>query len=340
VNRSTIFWFVGATLVSSLGYGCSKKEDVIIAAADQVQVTDADIDRDPLALLPGSAIGLVHVDAPAMFASEFGQHLQQLAQSRMPLPASAGFVPTRDLTALYIGLYSMQGADVAAVATGTFNPQAIEQAADGTTLTPLGAPLVKTTYARHTLYVSRNVGFAVLTAHTALFGDETGIRRALDRLSEGRAHHDVPAWVDQLFATANAPTAGAFDLTTGGSAEAAAKNFPFLHGLKTAKLVGNFQPPGMNFAGTMSYPDPQTALSASQSIDQMSSTIRNYSFFLQLAGIGNPIQKLQTVASGNDAQFVLGLDSKTIDWLLNQLANSLGAQPASTSPPIMIQGTR
>src|SRR6185369_16970153 len=112
---------------------------------------------------------------------------------------------------LYIGLYSMSGADVAGVAIGRFNPQAIDQAADGVTQTPLGAPLVKTTYAKQTLYVSRNVGFAVLTPRTALFGDETGIRRALDRLSEGRASHDVPKWEDSVLATPNAPIAGAFD---------------------------------------------------------------------------------------------------------------------------------
>lgn len=328
---------LGLVLAAALSVACSKKEDVIIAAADQVHVSDADIDRDPVALLPGSAIGIVHVDAPALFRSEFGQHLRQIAQARVPLPPSAGFEPTRDLAALYVGLYSMQGVDVAGVAIGTFDPQAIERAADGTTLTPLGAPLVKTTYARRTLYVSRNVGFVVLTPHTVLFGDETGIRRALDRLSDGRAQHETPAWVDQLLATPNAATAGAFDLTSGAPVEAATKNFPFLKGLKTAKVVGNFEPPGMNFAGTLTYPDPQTAQASCQSIQQTASTVRNYSFFLQLAGIGNPIQKLETVASGNDAQFVLGVDSRTVEWLLNQLGNQLGVQAAPVNQPIMIQ---
>jgi hypothetical protein len=323
---------------AALALSCSKTEDTVIAAADQVHVTDADIDRDPIALLPGSAIGIVHVDAPALFRSEFGQRLNSLAQSRMPLPPSAGFEPSRDLSALFIGIYSMQGADVAAVATGTFDPQAIERAADGTTMTPLGAPLVKTTYARRTMYVSRNVGFVVLTPHTALFGDETGIRRALDRLSEGRARHETPEWVDQLIATPNAATAGAFDFTGGATAEAAAKNLPFLHNLRTAKVVGNFQPPGMNFAGTLTYPDAQAAQTAAQQIEQTNATIKNYAFFLQLAGIGNPIQNLQTQTSGNDAKFVLGLESRTIEWLLNQLAARLGAgQPASTATPIIIQ---
>jgi hypothetical protein len=330
--------FLLAAGAAILALSCSKTEDSIVAAADQVKVTDADIDRDPIALLPGGAIGIVHVDAPALFKSEFGQRLNALAQSRMPLPPSAGFEPTRDLAALFVGIYSMQGADVAGVAIGAFDPQSIERAADGTTMTPLGAPLVKTTYARRTLYVSRNVGFSILTPRTALFGDETGIRRALDRLSEGRARHETPAWVDQLIATPNAATAGAFDFTGGATAEAAAKNLPFLRGLRTAKVLGNFQPPGMNFAGTLTYPDAQTAQTAAQQIEQMNATIKNYAFFLQLAGIGNPIQKLQTTTSGNDTQFVLGVESRTVEWLLNQLAARLGAtQPASTAAPIIIR---
>lgn len=332
LRRSPLLLAMSAVLALS----CSKQEDVVIAAADQVHVTDADIDRDPLALLPGSAIGIVHVDTPAYFRSQFGQHLQQIAQSRLPLPPSANFDPARDLTALYVGVYSMQGADVVGVAIGTFDPAAIERAADGTTATPLGAPLVKTTYARRSLYVSRNVGFSILTPHTALFGDETGIRRALDRLSEGRAKHETAPWVDQLIATPNAATAGAFDFTSGAPAQAAVANLPFMKNLRTAKILGNFESPGMNFAGTLTYPDPTTAQSACQAIQQSTSTIRNYSFFLQLAGIGNPIQKLETVPNGNDAQFVLGVDSRTIEWLLNLLAAQLGA-PTSTATPIMIK---
>ena len=100
----------------------------------------------------------------------------------------------------------------------------------------------------------------------------------------------------------------------------------------------------MNFAGTLTYPDPQTAQAAAQSIDQTNATIKSYSLFLQLAGIGNPIQKLETVASGNDAQFVLGLESRTVEWLLNQLAIRLGAgqtpAPATTGPTYLQQGPR
>jgi hypothetical protein len=309
---------------------CSKKEDVVIAAADSVQASAADIDRDPVALLPSAAIGLLRLDAPALFKSAVGQRLRDLVLARMPLPPSAGFEPTRDLTAVYTGLYSMSGANVAAVATGTFNPAAIEKAADGTTMTALGAPLVKTTYAKRTLYVSRNVGFVVLTEHTVLLGDETGIRRALDRLGEGRATHDVPTWVDDVLRTPNAAMVGAFNLEGQTPMDATVSYVAFLKGLKTARVVGNFEPPGMNFAGTLTYGDPQAAEAASVALDQTNQTLHSYSFLMQLAGVGNPIQKLQTVPSGNDTQFVVAVEEKAVDWVVSQIADRLGATGGAT----------
>jgi hypothetical protein len=332
-----------ALAVSVLALGCSKKEDVVVAAADRVQITAADIDRDPVALLPNGAIGVVHVDAPVMFQSAFGQRLAALAASRVPVPPGAGFEPTRDLGALFIGLYSMSGADFAGVATGNFHPDAIERAADGTTVTPLGAPLVKTTYAKRTLYVSRNVGFAVLTEHTVLFGNETGIRRALDRLSEGRAAHDVAKWMDDVLKTANAPLAGAFDFQGQAPVAAGVKSVAFLQGIKTARIVGNFQPPGINFAGTLTYPTPEAAQAGAASIEQSNQMLKQYSFFMTLAGIGNPIQQLQTQPNGNDTQFVVAVESRAVEWALGQLAAQMGSAPgpvqATTTPaPYLQQG--
>jgi hypothetical protein len=316
---------------------CSKKQDVIVSAADQVSVSAADIDADPVALLPGGAIGVARVDAPALFQSQFGQHLLAIVSSRIPLPPSAGFDPSRDLSTLYIGMYSMQGADVAIVATGAFHPDAIERAADGTTMTPLGAPLVKTTYAKRALYVSRNVGFSVLTEHTVLLGDETGIRRSLDRLAEGRAHHDVPKSMDNVLATQNASIAAAFDFAGQPLAGALVQQLPFLRGVKTARVLGNFQPPGMNFAGSLAYPDADTASQGAQALLQVNQMLRSYSFFMQLAGIGNPIENLQAQPNGNDTDFVVAIDSRAIEWVLNQLANQLGSsQPVGTSSPVML----
>jgi hypothetical protein len=222
------------------------------------------------------------------------------------------------------------------VATGSFNPQAIEAAADGTTMTPLGAPLVKTTYAKRTLYLSRNIGFVVLTPRTVLLGNETGIRRALDRMSEGRVKRSIPSWMEQLLQTQNAAIVAGVDMKADDSVRAALGQFMFVDGLETAQILGNFEPPGMNFAGTLTYKDETSAQNAATSLLSLHRTLQTYSFFMSLAGMGNPIQNLSATASGKDAQFVLALEAKAVEWLLNQLADRLGvqqnAQPAATSP--------
>ncbi|HEX6765496.1 MAG TPA: hypothetical protein VF103_08470, partial [Polyangiaceae bacterium] len=157
---------------------CAGHDDVIVKTGADKKVSDAQIDAEPVALLPGSAVAVAYVDARKLFASPFGARVLGVAERRMPLPASAGFDPKRDLEALWIGLYSMQGADVAGVAIGTFDRQKIEAAADGTQKTPLGIPVTKTTYSGHALYVAGDTGFTVLTSKVALFGNDVGVRRA------------------------------------------------------------------------------------------------------------------------------------------------------------------
>lgn len=329
-------WFLA--LFALFVLACSKQEDVIVETAAGAELSPEEIDRDPLALLPSGALVLIRVDTQQMFASEFGQRMNRLAQARMPVPPAAGFEPARDLSVMHIGLYSMQGADFAAVATGRFDPGAIEAAADGTSTTPLGAPLVKTTYAGRTLYVSRNIGFVVLTSRTVLLGNETGIRRALDRIQEGRARRNLPVWMDGLFQKQQAAIVAAVDFETQPAAGAAADSFQFLKGLQTAKILGNFQTPGMNFAGTLSYANAETASNAAASMTRLQQTLQSYSWFMQLAGLDNPIRKLQAQPVDKEAQFVMSLDSKTIEWLINQLANQLGVSSqtiqASTAPAL------
>ncbi|MBM4362460.1 MAG: hypothetical protein FJ104_07245 [Deltaproteobacteria bacterium] len=322
---------LAALVVSALAGGCSSKTDRVVEVAETVRVTEAEIERDPAALLPGGAVGLIRLEVPALLAAPFGARLRSLVEQRVPVPPSAGFDPGRDLSTILVGVYSMQGADAAAVALGRFDPAAIERAADGVTQTPLGAPLVRTSYARRTLYVSRNVGFTVLTPRVVLFGNETGIRRALDRLAEGRLAHDVPAWVDDLFRTPGAPVAAAFDLAGQPPVRALVQQLPFLQGLRTARVLGNLQPPGLNVAATATYQDAAAADAGVRSLLTLYGQLRSYSFFLSLAGIDNPVQRLEAQPVGADARVVAALEGRAVEKLLVLAANHLGA-PGPTVP--------
>ena len=318
--------------------GCPKKDDVIVEAAEGKALSEQQIDADPLALLPGGAIGMLSADAKALFASQFGQKLAAIAQA--PMPASAGFDATRDLTHLYAGFYSMQGADFTVVATGSFDKARIEQAADGVTQTPLGAPLVKSSYAKHTLYTSRNVGFTVLTARTALVGNETGIRRALDRIQEGRVKRAVPDWFSEIMDTPNAPMVMGFDLRAHPLTDATRQQFPFLQGLETARMVGNFEAPGLNLAGTLTYSDEASATQGAQNLRDFASGVQSLGWLASLFNIPQPIRKLEAEAKGTDTQFVAGLDGEGVAQLLDQALRIVGVPvqpkviPATVSPGV------
>ncbi len=319
---------------------CHGQSEVVTPTGAGKELAAADIDKDPLALLPGGEFGLAVVDMQQVYASQFGQKLLGVLQSHTPLPPSAGFDPQRDLSHLAVGVYSMTGANVVVVATGNFNPQAIEQAAGTTQNTPLGVPVVASSYAGRTLYTARNIGFSVLTAHTVLLGDETGIRRALDRIKEGRVTRSIPDWMEDLLKTPNVPIVLGFDLRAQPITDSARQQLPFLQGLQTARMLCNFQPPGMNVAGTLSYDTEASAQAGAASVVQFRETLKSYAFLMSLIGVTQPFQKLEAKPQGTSAQFVAELDAQALDTLIDKGAAYLGvpSQPhvidATTTPGV------
>lgn len=329
-----------ALACAALAFGCAKKQEVVSQTAADKALSARQIDDDPLALLPGGAIGAFYIDTQKLFASELGKKLLAMARASAPMPQSAGFDPERDLKSMYIGSYSMQGADVAAVLTGTFDRDKIEKTAESTDQTALGAPVVKSTYAGRTLYTSRNVGFVVLTERTVLAGNETGIRRTLDRIKEGRAKRELPDWMSKLLLTKGASAAGGVDLRSQAVTDAARAQLPFLNDLETARMLGNFEPPGLNVAGTLTYTDEAAAQRGAESVRKLHETLRSYRFLMAIIGIAQPIQKLEAEAAGKDTRFVVGLDGQALVRLLEKaeqflgLTNSSQTVPATLSPGV------
>jgi hypothetical protein len=308
----------------ALAAGCSHKDDVIVKTGADKKLGRDEIDKDALRLLPGGAIGVLYVDARALFASRFGDKLLGVVQRRTPLPPSAGFEPKRDLEHLWLGFYSMQGADSAGVAVGTFDPVKIEAAADGVQQTPLGVPVTKTSYAGRTLCTAGRVGFSVLTSRTALIGNDTGMRRALDRIEEGRAKRQLPAYMDKLLAGEKTPIIAGADFTSSPLPDAARSELAFLDGVKTLALVGNFAEPGLNLAGTLNYADEASAQRGAQRLVSMRSSLDRYAPFLALIGIAQPIQKLEVQPKGTELGFVLGVDGTAVAALLEKAQDFLG----------------
>jgi hypothetical protein len=108
------------------------------------------------------------------------------------------------------------------------------------------------------------------------------------------------------------------DLTNQPHVAAMAKTAPFLNGLMNFRILGNFQPPGVNFAGTLSYPDPASATAGANSlrgVGQMAATMNVLSFL----GLGSPLKDLQVQSQDNDATFVMAVDGQSLVRLLAML---------------------
>jgi hypothetical protein len=306
------------------------KDEVIVRTADGRALKAEEVDRDPLALLPGDAVGLGYFSATELYRADFGGRIKSLGPKFLPIPGAANFDPARDLNSVYWGLYSMQGIDAVAIASGTFDAPAIERAASGGQPTPLGVPLVKSSYAGRVLYTARNIGFTVLTPKTVLVGNETGIRRALDRIQDGRVSRQVPAWALDLLEQPTAPFCGAVDLKSHPLSAAAASSAPFLAGLERVRVVGNFEPPGVNLAGTAVYADLEQAAQGAQSLQQINGYLQSWSFFAALLGIPQPVRQLGAQPNGRMLEFVAGLDGQAVAVLLDQLGSAVTAVAATT----------
>jgi hypothetical protein len=293
--------------------GCAHEEEsVVLVGGDRVDATV--IDRDPLALLPSGVLLVGYVDAASMFTTNSGTDVSRIARDLVPLGPEANFVPSRDVVRIFTGIYAMQGADFCSVVQGNFDVDRIRTAADARVATPRGTPLVKTRYAGNDIYTSANVGFVVLTSHSVLSGNETGMRRALDRIRFGKLERSITPWMVDLMLTPGASFAIAGDLTS-QSAGAAAQQLPFLNGLRLIRTIGNFKPPGINFAGTLTYADQQAANTGASTLQNLQSIAKLMSFF------GGSAPALQVGQQGSDVAFTYPVDDRTVHLLLGTLAN-------------------
>ncbi len=323
-------WLLAALWLPALA--CAGNQDIIVPTGAGKETSALVIDQEPLALLPGGVVGVVSVDTTKLFASAFGNKILVVLNRQLPVPPSADFQPARDLKHLYLGLYSMQGADLSGVAVGKFDKAKIEAALSDVEKTPQGVPIVKRQYAGRTLFTASGAGFCILTETTALFGNDTGIRRALDRIREGRARRQTLPWMDKLLNSESAPIVAGADLRAQAIPAAASENLAFLNGLETLAFVGNFSDPGINLAGTLVYGDEAGATQGAANVQGLAQKLGTYGTLLALIGIPQPVRQLQAESRGKQAEFVLGLDGVAVGALLDKLPEYLSSKSSTAHP--------
>lgn len=321
-----------AVAFTAAGFGASacSHEEVIVKTASGKELAAADIDADPLALVPPGSLALLNLTPKELFQSALGHHLLALTRSQFPLPASAGFEPQRDLERLIVGVYSAAGVDFSGVAVGSFDVTAIKAAAEKSETTPLGTPLVAVRYSQWEFYVSANVGFCVLTPKTVLFGNEVGIRRALDRLERGDLRVQQDPDVEALMRNPGAPIAlGASN--TDAALDAVVQRTPLANNLRVARVVANLLPPGLNVAGTFTFADAASALTAKSGFEQAFAAIQSVEAVGALFGLKPTNLTHQTHVVETSVQVTVATETQVAERLLAGL-NELIPQRQSSPP--------
>ncbi|WP_394839758.1 hypothetical protein LVJ94_22995 [Pendulispora rubella] len=305
-----------ATFLAAGLVACGGESENSVAPQTPADVKPEQIDADPLALLPGSAIAVTNVDARAFYASAtLGPQLARITERLLPIGEEAGFRPSRDVDRIVLGSYAMQGVDVAAVVTGRFDEQKLDDMAKKNTPAKGGGQIVESTYAGRTLFTLNNIGMCVLTSHTLLAGTETGIRRALDRIKEGRVKRSIPEWMITTIETQGAEGAVAADFAAQNLANLSAGplRLDWLKGLQKVRVIGNFKEPGMELAGSLTYDTAEGAQTGKRGIESAHNLATMASAF---SGLVPKIQGLDVQVADTSVQWKFSVDDQSMRTLL------------------------
>lgn len=305
-------------ILSALG-GCASAPERIEMARTTVAVEDAEIDADPFALLPGGAVGWGRVDLRKLGGVEYANQLYAVLDEQLPVPRESGFVFARDVDLVGSAAYGAVGFDVLSVLVGRFDKDALEAfLASRSELA--GQPLVVGRYAGRNVFVRGGASLSVLTDRTAIVGTELGVRRALERIEEGRLKRSTPAWFDELLRNEKASLAIGLDLDAQVIPSVLRTRLDFLEGLRAARLLGNFEAPGLNLAGTLTYDKPKTASDAAASILEKAEQLRRAELLLLVLRMPRPFRRVEASAGGRDTQIALEVEGRAISIALERRA--------------------
>jgi hypothetical protein len=318
LTRRSVLWLGAFGAFGRSALGCSSDQSLVLVGGERVDA--AEIDRNPLRVLPSGALLVGNLDADKLFRTGFGSQAAQVVSNLVPLGAESGFSLQRDVKRVVGAVYAMQGADFCAALQGTFDVAAIERASQARSQTPSGVPLVKTDYGGYSIYTVANIGFVPLTPYTMLSGNETGMRRALDRLRFGPLELSLPGWMNETLANPSAAFAMAGDIGAQGVVDAGADRLPFLRGLKLVRALGNFEPPGVNIVGSLTYADENQAAAAAPTLSQLS-RIAYFVSLLSSWGFGGQMPAMETTPQGANVAFATKMDTSLASLLLGALAD-------------------
>jgi hypothetical protein len=315
-GRVTAVCLAGGLFVAGCGSATTN------APPPKVPDIGTQIDADAIAVLPGAAALVVSFDARAFYASGSGAGAAPLVDMVVPAWPESGFVASRDLDRITLGVYLSQGADVSAVVIGRFDPPRLDQAIQSHAAQRPGTVTISQ-YAGHTLYMTSDAGFTILTPHTALAGTQTGIKRALDRVQEHRLQRDIPKWMSDVLETNGASVAVAGDLANQQVGQIVAMapwmSGPWLNNLRTLRVLGDFHDPGFNVAGTLTYADAPSAQASAGSLRSLGTAA---SFASALSSAIPQLRGLDIQVADTNVQAKFAVDDQALRRMLQTVSQA------------------
>jgi len=264
------------------------------------------------------------LDADAAFDASFAEEARAFWLDHLPVSRSVTIDPTKDVERIRLGVYATVGADVAMVVTGNFEPAQISEALAKDPLARHGKTVVRTRFAGFDVFVLDAMALVPLTKRTLVLGTEIGVRRVLERVESGRLARPLPGWFEKLLER-SAPLALGVDLDAQPVPAVVRTRLSFLAGLRAARLLGNFESPGLNLAGSLTYDRPDTALAAAADIEAKAASLDKYALLMGVLGIPRPLRRVRAEAVGQDAQVVVEVEGRAIAMLMARSKELTGA---------------
>jgi hypothetical protein len=99
------------------------------------------------------------------------------------------------------------------------------------------------------------------------------------------------------------------------------RQVPFLAGMKLVRVIGNFQPPGVNVAGTLSYADADSASRAAPAMRNLQQLGQLLSLFTSwgLGAVPNP----QIQQQNADVAFTMPIEDAFVHTMMRMAADSM-----------------
>ncbi len=316
--------FVGALgVLIAITLGCGGSKDVKSPTEVKgVSSTDA-IDADPVVLLPSAPVLVGTFDVRGMVDQKgSGAQLATLLEQTFPIGAEASFSVSRDVDRVTFASYQTQGLDVVAVLSGRFDADKLAQAAKAHTPTKGGGLIVESTYTDRTLYTVDNIGFTVMSPKTVLCGTENAMRRALERVKDGRLKRAFFPWVMETLDTKGAAFAIVADLAN-QPVQPVSLGFvaiTFVQGLKAARVLGDFQPPGLHVAGTATYDTEDNANAGAQNMTKLGGMANA---FAKMSANVPQLRDLKIEPKKTDIQVSFAVDDASLRDFLTKTAPQL-----------------